>query len=527
MATLLLGGFAILTIPREEEPQIIVPMMDVFVEMLPFDNKSEFQIVIDMPEGTTLEETAGVARAIGDYVGAVPEVTDYQFYVGTASPYNFNGLVRHYFLRGGPHVADIQVNLLPKGERRIQSHEIVKRVRPKIQEIAAKYGARVKVAEVPPGPPVLQTLVAEVYGPDYVRQIELARQIRGAFEKTPGVVDVDWYVEDPQPKYRVIVDKEKSALHGVPTEQVVRTFKVALGGTAVGLLHLPKEKEDVPLFVRLPREKRSSIKDLRAVQVASPSGKMVPLSELVQLEETPETPFIYRKNLKRVVYVTGDVAGGEESPVYAILKLNRALDALTIPEGYKVERFSARQPFFTESLAVKWDGEWQITYEVFRDLGLAFAAVIVLIYILVVAWFQSFTTPLVILAPIPLSLIGILPAHGLMGAFFTATSMIGFIAGAGIVVRNSIILVDFAELRRRQGMPLAEAVIEAGAVRFRPMLLTASAVVVGSAVILFDPIFQGLAISLMAGEVASTLLSRMAVPVLYYLSERGQEAHPA
>lgn len=506
----------------------------VRVKMLPFDNKSEFQIVIDMPEGTTLEETARVARAIGDALGTVPEVTDYELYVGTASPYNFNGLVRHYFLRKGPPVADIQVNLLPKGERRAQSHEIAKRVRPKVQEIAQKDGARVKVAEVPPGPPVLQTLVAEVYGPDYGRQIELARQIREAFEKTPGVVDVDWFVEDPQPKYRFIVDKEKAALHGIPTEQIVRTLNVALGGIGVGLLHLPKEKEDVPLIVRLPREKRSSIEDLKAVKVSSPGGKMVPLSELLRIEETTEPPFIYRKNLKRVVYVTGDVAGEEESPVYAILKLNRALDRLMHPHpfpppskgegwGGGIERYVARQPFLTERLSMKWDGEWQITYEVFQDLGLAFAAVLVLIYILVVAWFQSFKTPFVILAPIPLSLIGILPAHGLFGAFFTATSMIGFIAGAGIVVRNSIILVDFVGLRRKQGMPLAEAVIDAGAVRFRPMLLTASAVVVGSAVILFDPIFQGLAISLMAGEVASTFLSRMAVPILYYLSERGRE----
>ncbi|CBE68983.1 MAG: efflux RND transporter permease subunit [Candidatus Methylomirabilis oxygeniifera] len=493
----------------------------VRVKMLPFDNKSEFQIIIDMPEGTALEETAHVARAIGDELSTVPEVTDYTLYIGTASPYNFTGLVRHYFLRKGPNVADFQVNLLPKGERSAQSHEIAKAIRPKVQAIAGRYGARVKVAEVPPGPPVLQTLVAEVYGPDYGRQIDLARTIRELFEQTPGVVDVDWYVEDPQPKYRFVVDKEKAALNGIPAEQIVRTVKVALDGMGIGLLHLPKEKEDVPLLLRLSREKRSSVEDLKALKVASPGGTMVPLSELVRVEETTEPPFIYRKNLKRVVYVTGDVAGAEESPVYAILKLNRAIQALSIPEGYEIRRYAAQQPFFTGQLSMKWDGEWQITYEVFRDLGLAFAAVLILIYILVVAWFQSFKTPLVILAPIPLSLIGILPAHGLLGAFFTATSMIGFIAGAGIVVRNSIILVDFTELRRQQGMPLADAVIEAGAVRFRPMLLTASAVVVGSAVILFDPIFQGLAISLMAGEVASTFLSRMAVPILYYLSERG------
>lgn len=275
--------------------------------------------------------------------------------------------------------------------------------------------------------------------------------------------------------------------------------------------------------MRLDRERRSSVDDLKAIRVASPAGPLVPLGELVRIDATEERPFVYRKNLQRVVYVTADVAGAEESPVYAILKLNEALDRLRAPEGYAIERYAARPPFLTERLSVKWDGEWQVTLEVFRDLGVAFGAVTILIYILVVAWFQSFRTPLVILAPIPMSLIGILPAHWLLGAFFTATSMIGFIAGAGIVVRNSIILVDFAELRRRQGMPLAEAVIDAGAIRFRPMLLTAFAVVVGSAVILFDPIFQGLAISLMAGEVASTLLSRMAVPILYFLSERRSE----
>ncbi|HXG21117.1 MAG TPA: efflux RND transporter permease subunit [Methylomirabilota bacterium] len=499
----------------------------VRVKMLPFDNKSEFQVVIDMPEGTTLEATARVGRAMGSYLGSVPEVTDYQLYVGTASPYNFNGLVRHYFLRRTPNVADIQVNLLPKGERRAQSHDVAKRVRPAIQEIARQYGARVKVAEAPPGPPVLQTLVAEIYGPEYDQQIALAREILRRFEETPGVVDVDWYVEDPQPQYRVRVDKEKAALHGVQTEKLVHTLRIALDGEASGLLHLPTEKEDVPLLVQLPRAERSSVTDLQALKVAAADGKLVPLAELAQMEETTEAPFLYHKNLKRVVYVTGDVAGEEESPVYAILKLNRTLDALPLPEGYRLQRYVTRQPFLTEQLSLKWDGEWQITYEVFRDLGLAFAAVLILIYVLVVAWFQSFKTPLVILAPIPLSLIGILPAHGLMGAFFTATSMIGFIAGAGIVVRNSIILVDFVELRRSQGMPLAEAVIDAGAVRFRPMLLTAAAVVVGSAVILFDPIFQGLAISLMAGEVASTLLSRMAVPVLYYRSARKQELRRA
>ncbi|HXF04577.1 MAG TPA: efflux RND transporter permease subunit [Blastocatellia bacterium] len=497
----------------------------VRVKMLPFDNKSEFQVVIDMPEGTTLEHTAAVTREIADYLRTVPEVTDLQMYVGTASPYNFNGLVRHYFLRRGPNVADIQVNLVPKGERDAQSHDIARRVRPRIQEIARRYNARVKVAEVPPGPPVLQTLVAEVYGPDYNRQIEIARQIREIFDQTDGVVDVDWYVEDDQPKYRFVVDKEKAALNGVSAEQVAATLRIAVEGMTVGLLHQPQEKEDVPIVLEVPRAERSSVEDLRRIKVMGERGNLVSLGELVRIEEQVADKSIYHKNLMPVVYVTGDVAGEEESPVYAILKLNEAIDRLRLPEGYQLQRYVARQPFLADRFAMKWDGEWHITYEVFRDLGIAFAAVLVLIYILVVGWFQSFKTPLVIMAAIPFSLVGILPAHGLMGAFFTATSMIGFIAGAGIVVRNSIILVDFIELRLRQGMPLAEAVIDAGAVRFRPMMLTAAAVIVGAGVILFDPIFQGLAISLMAGEVASLLLSRLAVPILYYLSRNLSKDH--
>jgi multidrug efflux pump subunit AcrB len=500
----------------------LVALKVVHVKMLPFDDKSEFQVVLDMPEGTTLETTARVAGEIGESLGGVPEVTDWQLYAGTAAPYNFNGLVRHWFppIRQGPHVADLQVNLLPKGERDAQSHDIVRRIRPQIHAIASRHGGRVKLAEVPPGPPVLQTLVAEIYGPDHGQQIALARQVMALFERTPGVVDVDWYVEDPQPKVRFVVDKEKAALHGVTTDRVVQTLEIAVGGRAVGLGHLAREKEDVPVVAHVARPRRSSVDDLRALRVAGADGRLVPLAELATVTEERQPPAIYRKNLKRVVYVTGDVAGAEESPVYAILALNRSLDALATPDGGRVERYSTQAPFLTSAPALKWDGEWYITYEVFRDLGLAFAVVLVLIYILVVAWFQSFKTPLVIMAPIPLTLVGILPAHALLGAFFTATSMIGFIAGAGIIVRNSIILVDFIELRRREGMPLAEAVIDAGAVRFRPMLLTASAVVVGSAVILFDPIFQGLAISLMAGEVASTLLSRVAVPLLYYASER-------
>lgn len=502
----------------------LVGLKLVTVKMLPFDNKSEFQVIIDMPEGSTLEQTAAITREIAGKLQQVPEVASLQLYVGTASPYNFNGLVRHYFLRQGPNVADIQVNLASAEERKAQSHDIAKRVRPEVQQIAARYGARVKVAEVPPGPPVLQTLVAEIYGPTQKQQISLAKQILEIFEKTPGVVDVDWYVEDDQPKYRFVVDKAKAALNGVSPEQIAASLRLAVNGMPAGLLHQVQEKEDVVILLRMDRGSRSSIQDLQQIKVMGQKGNLVPLSQLVQVEETVADQSIYHKNMMPVVYVTGDVAGSEESPVYAILKLTDAVKKLKTPEGYEVEQFTADQPFSTDRLSVKWDGEWYITYEVFRDMGLAFAAVLVLIYILVVGWFQSLKTPLVIMAAIPFSLVGILPAHAAMGAFFTATSMIGFIAGAGIVVRNSIILVDFIELRLAEGVPLTQAVVDAGAVRFRPMLLTAAAVVVGASVILFDPIFQGLAISLMAGEIASLLLSRMTVPILYYLSER--KAHP-
>ena len=501
-----------------------VPLKWVQVKMLPFDNKSEFQVIVDMPDGTPLEQTARVAQALGSYLGEQPEVVNYQIYAGTSGPYNFNGLVRHYFLRRQPNQADIQVNLVDRHHRMAQSHDIARRLRPGLDNIAAPFGARIKVAEVPPGPPVLQTLVAEVYGPDYKGQVALAAQIKKIFQQTDGVVDVDWYVEDPQTKFNVTTDLDKAALNGVSAADVTRTLQIGLGGATAGLLHDPSSREDVPIEVRLARPDRSSIEDLESLKLPGPSGQLVSLREVTGLQKTTIDASVYRKNLRPVVYVTGDVAGVVESPVYAILKMRAAIDKIELPDGYHVKRYSGTTlPDRTERYSMKWDGEWHITVEVFRDLGLAFAAVLVLIYVLVVGWFKSFKTPLVIMAPIPLTLVGILPAHAMMGAFFTATSMIGFIAGAGIIVRNSIILVDFIELRRATGMSLQEAVVDAGAVRFRPMLLTAAAVVVGASVILFDPIFQGLAISLMAGEVASTVLSRVAVPVLYYLSQRSTD----
>ena len=489
----------------------------VKVKILPFDNKSEFQVIVDMPNGTTLEQTARVIQLLGEETQKQPEVVNIQTYAGTASPYNFNGLVRHYYLRRGPNVGDIQVNLLPKGSRDLQSHEIAKQVRQRLEPIARRHGARIKVAEVPPGPPVLETLVAEVYGPSMDRRIELARQIRDLFHRTKGVVDVDWYVEDDQTKYRLVVDKQKAALNGISDDDIVRAMRVAFTGYQAGLLHQDAEKEDVPLTVRLDRVTRSDLARSQGLHLTGRDGRLVALSELVRTESTLADKSIYHKNLMPVTYVTADVAGAIESPVYAMSKLAPEIDKIKIPESYVIEQHLAGVPSDAGRYSMKWDGEWQITYELFRDLGIAFAAVLILIYGLVVGWFQSFTTPLIIMAAIPFSLVGIVPAHGVLHAFFTATSMIGFIAGAGIVVRNSIILVDFIELRLREGTPLDEAVIDAGAVRFRPMMLTAAAVVVGSSVILFDPIFQGLAIALIAGEIASLLLSRMTVPVLFFL----------
>ncbi len=489
----------------------------VKVKMLPFDNKSEFQVIVDMPNGTTLEETARVTQLLAEETQKQREVVNVGTYVGTASPYNFNGLVRHYYLRRGPNVADIQVNLLPKEARNLQSHEIAKQVRLRILPIAERYGARIKVAEVPPGPPVLQTLVAEVYGPSLNGRIALARQVRNLFKQTKGVVDVDWYVEDDQTKYNLSIDDEKAAINGISADDVARALQVASAGYAAGLLHRDAEKEDVALTVRLDRATRSDLERMKGLKISGRNGRQVALGELARVDQRIEDKSIYHKNLMPVTYVTADIAGAIESPVYAVLQLGPEIDKIKIPEGYQVEQHMAALPTDAGRYAMKWDGEWHITYEVFRDLGIAFAAVLILIYGLVVGWFQSFMTPLIIMAAIPFSLVGILPAHGLLNAFFTATSMIGFIAGAGIVVRNSIILVDFVELRLAEGMPLDEAVIDAGAVRFRPMMLTAAAVVAGSSVILFDPIFQGLAIALMAGEIASLLLSRMTVPVLFYV----------
>jgi multidrug efflux pump subunit AcrB len=516
-----LAGVAVLLVAAAA----LVPLELVTVKMLPFDNKSELQIVIHMPEDTPLETTAGAASALADEALGDADVESVQSYTGTSSPYTFNGLVRHYFLRRAANLADLQVMLVDKHDRAEQSHEIAKRIRARLEPVASRLGAVIQVAEVPPGPPVLQTLVAEIYGPDQVRRQDIARTVRETMQRTKGVVDVDWYVESAQAKWRLEVDSEKAARAGLSAAEVSDVAAMAGAGAPAGLLHDPDAREPVPIVLRLPRESRGSLDAVQAIRIQGRSP--VAVGELTRLVTSTEDQSIYHKNLLPVTYVTADVAGAVESPVYAILQMNTALAKIRVPEGYAFDIYNTRQPFDSSRYAMKWDGEWHITYEVFRDLGIAFAAVLVLIYILVVGWFQSFLTPLTIMLAIPFSLVGILPGHAVLGAFFTATSMIGFIAGAGIVVRNSIILVDFIELRLRDGMSIEEAVVDAGAVRFRPMALTAAAVIVGSAVILFDPIFQGLAISLMAGEVASLLLSRMTVPITYYMTYRRRRTLPS
>jgi multidrug efflux pump subunit AcrB len=490
----------------------------VEVKMLPFDNKSEVQIVIDMPEGTPLERTNRVAMDIGDYLRTVPEVTDYQIYVGESSPYNFNGLIRHYFMRNQPHEADIQVNMVHKHDRDRQSHDIAVDIRDPITAIGDRYDARIKIAEIPPGPPVIATLVAEIYGPDHKDQVEVARQVRGVFEKMPGVVDVDWMVEDDQVKYDFVVDQEKAALHGISTGQVSQTLYKVLNPSRISSARFENELEPVDIVLRVPVARRSSLENLRNVYLAARDGSKVALGDLVDVRESVLPRTIYRKNMQRVVYVTADVARQIESPVYAILDMDEQLSAIEPPGGgYEIKKYYASMPTEAQQITMKWDGEWDVTQEVFRDMGASFAVVIVLIYFLLVAWFHSFFTPVIMMLPIPLALAGVLPGHWMMGAFFTATSMIGFIALAGIMVRNSVLLIDFIEVRLHQGMDLTEAVIESGAVRFRPIALTAGTLIVGAVVILADPIFSGLAVSLLYGALVSTVLTLFVVPLFYYL----------
>jgi len=486
------------------------------VKMLPFDNKNEFQVVIDMPEGTTLERTDAVAKEIAAYVATNKDVVNYQTYVGTSGPINFNGLARHYDLRRGENVADIQVNLKDKGDRKLQSHDIAKAVRPGIQQIAKKYNANAKVVEVPPGPPVLSTLVAEIYGPNYQDQINVANQVKDRLNKTSGVVDVDWMVEADQKELVFDVDKEKAMLRGVAPAQVVGAIQSAIGGEVAGVVHQESSSVSVPVKLQLADADKNDINNLKNLTVVNQRGESVPVGDLVQITEKVKDKSIFRKNQKRVVYVVGDMAGKLESPVYAMNDMSDHLKEIKLPKGYELQENYTSQPKFEDEFTLKWDGEWQITYEVFRDLGIAFLIAIIIIYMLIIGLFQNFTVPLIMLSVIPLSLIGIILGHWMMGAFFSATSMIGFIALAGVMVRNSILLIDFIDIRLKEGIPLKQAILESGAVRSIPILLTAGTVVLGAIVILFDPLFQGLAISLMGGTVTATLLTLVVVPLLYF-----------
>ncbi|RRQ50832.1 AcrB/AcrD/AcrF family protein [Maribacter algicola] len=496
----------------------------VAVKMLPFDNKNEFQVVIDMPEGTTLERTGVVAQEISQYLATRPEVVNYQNYVGTSAPITFNGLVRHYDLRGGSNMADIQVNLIDKGERSAQSHDIAKLLRSEIQRIASKYKANVKVVEVPPGPPVLSTIVAEVYGPDYDTQMEIADNVQDILKNTQDVVDIDWMVEVDQTEYQFTIDREKAMLYGVAPQQIAYTMNMALSNRPIANLYDENAIQQVGLVLALDEKEKSTVTDIAQLKVKSNQGNMVSISDLVDIQPVTSAKSIYRKNQKRVVYVMADMAGELESPAYAILGMEEKLKEIPLPMGYTMNEMYLGQPEYEDDYSVKWDGEWQITLEVFRDLGIAFIGAIILIYILIVGWFQNFKAPVVMMVAIPLSLIGIILGHWLMGAFFTATSFIGMIALAGIMVRNSVLLIDFINLRLAEGVPLKQAAIEAGAVRTTPILLTAGTVVIGAFVILFDPIFQGLAISLMGGTIVSTVLTLLVVPLVYYMIER--KNHP-
>ncbi len=488
----------------------------VAVKMLPFDNKNEFQVVIDMPEGTSLEKTAAATKDIAAYVAGYPLVKDYQLYIGTAAPISFNGLVRHYDLRRGENVADIQVNLVSKDDRKKQSHEIAREMRPHIQKIAALYHANAKIVEVPPGPPVLSTIVAEIYGPDYEKQIAVAGQVKAMLAKTADVVDIDWMVEDDQHEYRFEVDKEKAMRMGVAPAKIVGAVRTALAGTKVGYIQDPGAVNPVSMLMKLSDAEKVSIEDLQQIRITGEAGNSVPIGDLLTVHRVLKEKSIYRKNQKRVVYVMADMAGKLESPSYAMMKISDSLQHIQLPAGYTLQEEYTQQPAFEDQFTLKWDGEWQITFEVFRDLGIAFLVVIIIIYMLIVGWFQNFTVPLIMLAAIPLSLVGIVLGHWMMDAFFTATSMIGFIALAGVMVRNSVLLIDFIDIRIKDGIPLKQAIIEAGAVRTTPILLTAGAVVLGAVIILFDPIFQGLAISLMGGTITSTFLTLLVVPLLYF-----------
>jgi multidrug efflux pump subunit AcrB len=485
----------------------------VVLKMLPFDNKSEFQVVVDMPAGTPVEVTAGVLRELGAHLATVPEVTDYQAYAGLSAPINFNGLVRQYYLRELPEQGDLQVNLAPKEARSRKSHDIAQGLRPALEAIGRRWNANVKVVEVPPGPPVLAPIVAEIYGPDEAGRIRAAKDVRAALAATPDIVGIDDSVEDAAPRIRLAVDQGKAALAGVARRDVAEAIRTGLAGADVTVIQDGRSKYEVPVRLALPPERQGALEELLKLAVRTPGGELVPLSELVTpISDTRDRP-ITHKDLLPVVYVVADQAGPVDSPLYGMFAARAQLS--------EFEEYWIRQPSDPyRGYALKWDGEWQVTYETFRDMGLAYGVGLILIYLLVVAQFRSYLTPLVIMAPIPLTVIGVMPGHALLGANFTATSMIGMIALAGIIVRNSILLVDFVNLKLEEGMPLEEAVIQSAAARAKPIALTGLAAMLGAMFILDDPIFNGLAISLIFGILVSTVLTLVVIPVLYYVTAR-------
>ena len=496
----------------------------VQLKMLPFDNKSEFQVVVDMPAGTPLEKTAAVLHELGGYLATVPEVTDYQAYAGTSAPINFNGLVRQYYLRAGGEVGDLQVNLVDKSHRSEKSHAIATRVRPALQQIGRRHGANVKVVEVPPGPPVLAPIVAEIYGPEEAGRRQVAKAVRAVFEQAPGVVDADDSSMAAAPRKLLLVDRRKAASLGVPQQAIVSTLRAGLSGEAMTYVH-DGSKYPASAWVQLPPERHGDLEGLLQLGVKNAAGKVVPIRELVTISDTEREQPVMHKDLLPVNFVVADMAGRVDSPLYGMFQMRGAIQAIKTPDGAALEEYFIRQPTDAwRGYGLKWDGEWQITYETFRDMGAAYAVGLILIYLLVVAQFGSYLTPLIIMAPIPLTIIGVMPGHALLGAQYTATSMIGMIALAGIIVRNSILLVDFIGLQVREGMPFAQAIVQSAITRAQPIMLTGLAAMLGAFFILDDPIFNGLAISLIFGIFVSTLLTLVVIPTLYYVAYR--KAHP-
>ena len=493
----------------------------VLLKMLPFDNKSEFQVIVDMPVGTPVERTAAVLQALGNYLKTVPEVTDYQAYAGTAAPINFNGLVRQYDLRSGGQVGDIQVNLVDKHQRHDQSHAIATRLRPELQKIGRALAANVKVVEVPPGPPVLSPLVAQIYGPEAVGRRQVALAVRKVFEQQAGIVDVDDSSIADAPRQLLLVDRRKAALAGVAQADIVATLHAGFSGETASYLH-DASKYPTPLVLQLPPESQGNLNALLQLGVRSGSGRLVPLRELVTVSDTLREQPVFHKDLLPVNYVVADMAGKVDSPLYGMFQMRSAIARISTPGGGPLVEYFFRAPEDAlRDYALKWDGEWQITFETFRDMGAAYGVGLILIYLLVVAQFGSYLTPLIIMAPIPLTIIGVMPGHALLGAQYTATSMIGMIALAGIIVRNSILLVDFIRLQVAQGVPFERAIVHSAITRAQPIILTGLAAMLGAFFILDDPIFNGLAISLIFGIFVSTVLTLVVIPTLYYAAYRG------